>query len=98
MAHYSSGFERFWKLYPQTFGKRLTSITWKRKVQPSREGDVIDALRRQVDAGMFGTDPQFIPHARTWLDRMQWEDEIEPAAFPSGLAKPEPGKYDCLLT
>ena len=97
MANYSSGFKIFWQCYPRTVGKRAASLAWKRMVQPLFEGDVIDALQQQVAAGMFGTDAQFIPHARTWLNQMRWEDEIEKPFSPAGGAAPVPGKYDDLL-
>ena len=97
MANYSSGFKIFWQCYPRTGGKRAASLAWKRMVQPLFEGDVIDALQQQVAAGMFGTDAQFIPHARTWLNQMRWEDEIEKPFSPAGGAAPVPGKYDDLF-
>ena len=70
-------FRLFWKFYPRKIGKSNAWMVWKKKVKPLFELDVIESLRSQIDAGMFGTDKKFIPHARTWLNQKRWEDEIE---------------------
>ena len=97
--NYSSGFERFWKLYPRKKGggKAVAALVWNRKVKPLFEQDVIDALQAQLDAGMFGTEKKYMPHGRTWLNQQRWEDEIEKSSTTAGHAAPVHGKYDELL-
>ena len=95
MAHsYSNGFETFWKLYPRKQGGSKLSAweKWKSKVKPLFEGEVTDALKAQIDAGMFSTEKKWIPHGRTWINQQRWEDEIEPRKARSG-ATPVKGKY-----
>lgn len=73
-------FDRFWSAYPRKVGKGQARTVWARAVrQASGPEPIIAGLelarRRWADDG---TDPQFIPHPRTWLTGERWADEPLP--------------------
>ena len=78
------GFEEFWKAYPynsngRKMGKSAALKAWK-KIKPSQEltASILAAIRKQSDtnhwAGSNGD--VFVPHASTWLNKGNWDDEI----------------------
>src|SRR5262245_27001523 len=74
-----TAFEDFWKAYPRKVGKLAALREWQ-LLKPTPEmvrqmADALAWLREQW------TDPQYIPHPRTWLHQGRWMDE-----------KPEPVK------
>jgi len=83
----SNGFDVFWSLYPRRVAKRAAFREWEKEVRAGADPEVIIAgLRRQLPT-MARKEPQFIPHARTWLHQGRWEDEIE-----SEVARPTLGR------
>lgn len=66
-------FEQFWKRYPRKVGKLAAQREWKR-LDPDEQicGEIERALAWQT---RLWTDPQFIPHPRTWLHQGRWLDE-----------------------
>jgi len=73
-----STFEEFWRLYPRRVAKRAAQKEWDREIRAGTEPEtIIEGLRRQLPM-LMRKDPQFIPHARTWLHQGRWEDEPEP--------------------
>ena len=78
------GFEEFWNAYPynsngRKMGKSAALKAWK-KIKPSQEltSHILAAIRKQSDtnhwAGSNGD--VFVPHASTWLNKGNWDDEI----------------------
>lgn len=69
-------FERFWRAYPRRVGKLAAAKEWA-KLQPPIEA-VMAALARQIPTW---TDPQYIPHPRTWIHQGRWLDEQPDTVF-----------------
>lgn len=75
-------FDVFWSLYPRRVAKRAALAEWQKEMKRGTSpSDIIQGLRRQLPA-LTAKDPQFIPHARTWLHQGRWEDEPEPIHRP----------------
>ena len=79
-----SDFETFWKSYPynsngRKMGKAPALKAWK-KLKPSQEltSRILAAIRKQSDTNHWaGTNGNvFVPHASTWLNKGNWDDEI----------------------
>ena len=77
-------FETFWKAYPynsngRKMGKAAALKAWK-NLKPNQEltSRILAAIRKQSDtnhwAGSNGD--VFVPHASTWLNKGNWDDEI----------------------
>ena len=71
-----AGFERFWVEYPRKVAKpearKAFAKAWRKLPTGNEVETLIGALERAKAAW---TDPQFIPHPATWLNREQWQDE-----------------------
>lgn len=73
-------FEEFWKAYPRKVNRKGAEKVWKSKRLESKADQVItDVQSRVADAGQW-TDPNFIPHATTYLNNERWEDQWIPSA------------------
>ena len=71
LAH---GFQAFWERWPRKVGKLEAEQVWKKHVTPQDEEPIQKALDWQVP--MFEQrEPEYIPHAKTWLRNRRWEDE-----------------------
>ena len=74
-------FAEFWELYPRKDGKAATEKLFRSQAtSPAKAETIIGALRQQLP-GLKSRDPQYRPHARTWLSQRRWEDDA---------AQPEP--------
>lgn len=71
---FTVSFEDFWNQYPRKVCKKPARQQWE-KLTADEQRKAIEALPAHVKQW---SDPQFIPHARTWLYQERWEDEIEP--------------------
>ncbi|WP_157038002.1 MULTISPECIES: hypothetical protein [Chelativorans] len=70
-------FERFWSLYPRKVAKRTAQKAWDKELRAGTDpAEIIAGLERQLPT-LVRREPQFIPHASTWLHQGRWEDEIE---------------------
>ena len=69
-------FEAWWALYPRKVGKGAARAAWAKALRLAAPERLIQALREQVAAGVFGQEVQFVPHPRTWLTQERWEDEV----------------------
>jgi hypothetical protein len=74
---YTSEFEEFYSLYPKNVGKKPAFTKYKQVLKKISHIDLITALKKQIDAGVWNIDKQFIPLAATWLNKERWADEIE---------------------
>jgi hypothetical protein len=70
----SQGFTAFWSRWPRKVGKLEAEREWKKSVKPSDEAAIHAALDWQLPE-FDRRDPEFIPHARTWLHNRRWDDE-----------------------
>jgi hypothetical protein len=70
-------FEDFWKQYPRKIAKRSALKSWQR-LSPADQRMALDAIKNHVAYWQAsGTEPQYIPHASTWLNQGRFEDELE---------------------
>lgn len=70
-------FEDFWKQYPRKIAKRSALKSWQR-LSPVDQKLALDAITNHVAYWKAsGTEPQYIPHASTWLNQGRFEDELE---------------------
>jgi len=70
------GFDTFWKIYPRKVAKAKALTAWH-KNECEQHLDRICSAVKKCSAGW--TDPDFTPHAATWLNGHRWEDEIQTA-------------------
>lgn len=68
-------FERFWQEFPRKIAKAEARRAWiqTEKIRPTLDSLIV-ALRAQRNTLWVNTQPQFIPHAATWLRGERWED------------------------
>lgn len=90
-------FEDFWTLYPRKIAKRAAFKVWEREMKAgTAPDDILAGLRAQVPS-LSARDPQFIPHAATWLNQGRWEDEVLPPAVRQMNGRTGHGLMDALL-
>jgi hypothetical protein len=70
----SQGFSAFWIRWPRKVDKAAAEREWNKVVKPSDEPLIHEALDWQLPE-FERRDPEFIPHARTWLHNRRWDDE-----------------------
>ena len=68
----SNSFERFWKAYPRRVGKKAAEKALAKALRETSIDAILGAIARQTPSW---TDPQFIPHPATWLNRGSWSDD-----------------------
>ncbi len=73
-------FTEFWNLYPRKVAKKEAEKAWN-KLDQDRRQKAIEALPAHCKRW---DDPQYIPHAATWLNGERFEDEL-----PEVVAKVE---------
>ena len=74
---YSEAFQKFYEAYPRKIGKRKAFNAWARAVKRAPANVIHDgAVALAEHHKRAGTDPRFIPHPTTWLNRDGWEDEL----------------------
>ena len=71
---YIDSFEVFYKAYPNKKAKGSAEKAWL-KIKPDENlfTDIMEAIAKQKPTW---TDPKFIPHPATWLNKRRWEDEV----------------------
>lgn len=68
-------FEAWWLLYPRKLAKPAAAKAHDKACLRSSAAAVHEGLERWVSHWAdAGTEPQYIPHASTWLNRDQWND------------------------
>jgi phage replication O-like protein O len=79
-------FEIFWALYPKKKSKTTAEKAFARR-NPDEQlfNDLMAGLERAMTSEQW-QNPQFIPHAGTWLNAGGWMDEIQSAYTDSELA------------
>lgn len=73
-----NGFARFWEAYPRKIGKGAAEKAYAKALLridgPDPPGQMLLALERVKPTWR---EPEFTPHASTWLNESRWEDEPE---------------------
>lgn len=79
-------FEIFWAAYPKKRSKTTAEKAFA-KLNPDEQlfNDLMAGLERAKTSGQWAN-PQFIPHAATWLNAGGWKDEFQTAYTGSELA------------
>jgi len=76
-------FEEFWKQYPRREAKAKALAIWmKHKLDQHADAIIADVAARIADPRQW-TDPQFIPHATTYLNQQRWRDEWARSLAPA---------------
>lgn len=71
------GFDTFWKSYPRKVGKEKC-LNWFLTHKPNEE--LVNKMIKTIEAfkqSKQWSNPQYIPHPYTWLNRGGWDDELE---------------------
>ncbi len=102
------GFERFWSAYPRKVAKPEALKAYAKAIQKIPGPDPPDVLVQAIERmAPEWTDPKFIPHPATWLNREGWNDQPTPKAQgrherpqqtsrDDRLARAYAGAMDCL--
>lgn len=90
-------FDEFWSLYPRRISKRTAQKAWDKETKQTAPAVIIAGLRRQLPY-LTSKDPQFIPHASTWLNQARWEDETQTIQRNSGRRTISDAARDFLST
>lgn len=70
-------FNEFWAAYPRKVGKGQARKAYAKALRIASHDDIMFGLSQQRPS-MEAKEPQFIPHASTWLNGERWDDEPEP--------------------
>ena len=68
------GFDEFWEQVPRKVGKAKCLAIWKRRKLGNNLEPILHGLLRWKASDEW-SDPKYIPHPSTWLNRDGWEDE-----------------------
>ena len=71
------GFDTFWKSYPRKVGKEKC-LNWFLTHKPNEE--LVNKMTKTLEEfkqSKQWSNPQYIPHPYTWLNRGGWDDELE---------------------
>ena len=81
-------FEAFWSIYPRRVGRGAAEVEFAKALKRASFETIMEGLMAQLPANLKKSDPQFIPHARTWLHQSRWRDDVEHPieAQPRGIA------------
>lgn len=88
-------FDEFWSRYPRKTGKANARKSWDKAIRKHTAETILAGLEANMrDLG--SREPQYVPHAATWLNGERWNDE-PPArgrsSGPSPRGGPAPVSY-----
>lgn len=84
---YDPEFLQWWALYPTAIGKRPAQEAWDKALQTGATPERLTAALQAALPELCKKDPQYIPHARTWLNQGRWEDEATTGATSAPTAR-----------
>lgn len=70
-------FDDFWKTYPRKTGKASARAAWAKATKTTRPEVILTGLVRNLP-DLRSREPQYVPHAATWLNGARWDDEPPP--------------------
>jgi hypothetical protein len=68
-------FDEFWNKYPRKIAKGAARRMYERALKVATHDEIVAGLEELI--ANLPADPQFIPHASTWLNGERWADEYE---------------------
>jgi hypothetical protein len=83
-------FELFWTSYPKKVGKPGAKKAFAKALKRATVAEIGAGLKAWKAAW---TDPEYIPHPQTWLNRDGWNDQL-----PAPKAPPMPAAADTIMT
>jgi len=93
LAEREPNFEDFWREWPRKVGKGAAQKAWAKATngkQRASPAAIVAACRSFAERSrLTNADPQYIPHASTWLNRGSWDDDLD-AVMPLGPNAPRP--------
>lgn len=83
---YTPEFEKFWDRYPRKTGcsKVKAFEAWTRALRYAS----IPIIMRGLERYPFSAEPQYQPHATTWINQHRWENGGEDKAPPTVVVPP----------
>jgi hypothetical protein len=85
-------FEEFWKAYPRKVAKGSASRAFAKAVKKTSPATIIEAVKLFA-VSCAGKEPDFIPHAATWLNAERWSDaELKPTLSIVSIRSPQPSE------
>ena len=78
LSIYSEAFEEFWSAYPRrpNSSKKDAFAKYKKAITKISKQDLLK-LTKQFAKTMVNKDPQYIPHASTWLNQERFADLMD---------------------
>ena len=89
-----SSFELFWSIYPRRQGKGAAKKAWANAVKKVSMQEIIESAERFANDP--NRDPEFTPHATTWLNQERWGDEALPAKGGKSMTRTESSVHRAL--
>jgi hypothetical protein len=85
-------FEEFWKAYPRKVARGSASRAFAKAVKKASPATIIEAVKLFASV-CAGREPEFIPHAATWLNAERWSDaELKPTLSVVSIRSPQPSE------
>lgn len=78
-ARGSDFFSEFWSLYPRKKAKDAAHRAYLKALKGIDHGTIVASLADQISWGVFD-EPEFSPHAASWLNAGRWSDERDPTS------------------
>ena len=78
-ARGSDFFSEFWSLYPRKKAKDAAHRAYLKALKGIDHGTILASLADQISWGVFD-EPEFSPHAASWLNAGRWSDERDPTS------------------
>jgi hypothetical protein len=70
-------FDLFWRHYPKRVSKKDARTAFDRALRDTLPEVILAGIKRYAAYWQAEkTEERFIPHAATWINRRQWEDEL----------------------
>lgn len=83
-AAVAADFESWWELYPRKVGKAAAAKAYAKARRDVDALVLVDGLANAAQVWKATqTEPQFIPHASTWLNAGRWADEVPLPDMPA---------------
>ncbi len=73
---YMGEFDEFWQAYPRKIKKDKAREAWAKAVSKVSADTIVSAIQKLAPVLVAeASEPQFIPHASTWLNQERWTDD-----------------------